>query len=87
MSTFGQVKRRRDTDKYFYELEIQKSRSYFQYLRDVYGVWNIISDLGGVLSVLISLFAFFLDPINVNLFIYNYLSRLHKVRATMPEDQ
>ena len=71
ISKIGQVHRR--TDKWFYELELQKSTSYMTYLRDVYGVWSIISDLGGVLAVLISVFSVILDPININLFMTNYM--------------
>ena len=82
-SRFGQPERR--VGDSIYSVNIMKSDTYTVYLRDVYGIWNIVSDLGGVLSVLISLFALFLDPVNQQLFIYDYMTNLYHVRTDKQE--
>ena len=53
-SRIGSVMRR--VGKTVYMIEIQKSPSFQTYMRDVYGVWNIVGDLGGVLSFIITIF-------------------------------
>ena len=56
-----------------------------RHVRYIYGMLDVLGDLGGVTEVIMLLFGFFLYPIAEHSFILQALRRLYKARTTQDQ--
>ena len=66
----------------FFETVIMLEAESIRHIRYIYGILDILGDLGGVTEVIMILFGFFLYPISEHSFVLQALRRLYKARTT-----
>ena len=71
------IRTQRDIDQnLFFWTEIQMSQTKISQEKSLYTFFDLLSDVGGLLNLIITLFAMFMQPYNHSLFLYNSLAQL-----------
>lgn len=60
-----------------YETKIYRDNVAITHKREIYGIINLLADVGGVLEILVVTFAFFLNSISQHSFYTNSISKLY----------
>ena len=75
-----ELRKMHDYNNYFCSVMMLEAES-IRHIRYIYGLLDILGDLGGVTEVIMLLFGFFLFPISEHSFILQALRRLYKART------